>query len=124
MANFSARVALTDKAQTLITQLSKEHGELIFHQSGGCCDGSALLCMSKSEFYLGSNDLHIGTIGGCGFFMHSDNFEYFKGTHITVDVEEGRGASFSLEAGSNQRFSTIHRLFTPQEEATLFPVET
>jgi len=119
-----SRVATTKKADAFIDAIIAKNGEIIFHQSGGCCDGSAILCMGKEEFYLGSNDLYIGDFNQCGFYMHSDNFTYFEHTHLTLDVEEGKASSFSLEAGSGKRFVTKSRLFSKEEEKNLFTVET
>jgi len=123
MSNYTQRVSLTPRAEELIDKLRCLHGELIFHQSGGCCDGSVPMCIAKEEFYLGSSDLHLGNIHKCGFYMHSDNFEYFKNTHITLDVAQGRGSGFSLENGSGERFITRQRLFNAQEEKNLLPIE-
>jgi uncharacterized protein len=110
-----ARIDVTDAAREVIDQLRKEHGELMFHQSGGCCDGSSPMCYPKDEFRVGSNDVWLGQIHGCNFFMARDQFEYWKHTHLTIDVTAGRGASFSLEIPLGVRFLTRSRLFTEQE---------
>ncbi len=117
------RVSATKAARELIDRLREEHGELIFHQSGGCCDGSAPMCFPKDDFMIGSRDLKIGTIHGCDYYMAEDQFEYAKHTHTTVDVTEGRGSSFSLEIPLGYRFIAVSRLFTAEEEADLEPVE-
>ena len=98
------RVDITDAAVEIVRQLKEKHGELMFHLSGGCCDGSAPMCFSKGEFHLGSRDLQIGTIEGCPFYIAEDTFSYYKNSEITVDVTPGRGASFSLEIPLGVRF--------------------
>lgn len=117
------RVSVTDQARAVIDQLREQHGDLMFHQSGGCCDGSAPMCFVKGDFLIGSRDLRLGEIHGCGFYMASDQFEYYKNTHITVDVSEGRGSSFSLEIPLGLRFMAISRLFTEDELDHIRPVE-
>jgi len=118
-----SRVDVTDKAKAVIDTLRAEHGELIFHQSGGCCDGSAPMCFVKGDMLLGSRDIKIGEIHGCPYYMSEDQFEYSKHTHTTIDVTEGRGSSFSLEIPLGVRFIAISRLFTDEEEKDLVPVE-
>lgn len=117
------RVSVTDKAKAVIDQLRAKHGELIFHQSGGCCDGSAPMCFEDGDFLIGSRDLCLGEIHGCKFYMAADQFEYYKSTHITVDVSAGRGSSFSLEIPLGLRFMAVSRIFTAAELAQLEPVE-
>ncbi len=117
------RVDVTERAKEVIDRLRAEHGDLVFHQSGGCCDGSAPMCFAKDDFLLGSRDLKIGEIHGCPYYMSEDLFEYAKNTHTTIDVTEGRGSSFSLEIPLGLRFVAISRLYTPEEEADLEPVE-
>lgn len=118
-----SRVSVTDRARAVIDQLRERHGELIFHQSGGCCDGSAPMCFEKGDFLLGSRDLCLGEIHGCKFYMASDQFEYYKNMHITVDVTKGRGSSFSLEIPLGVRFMAVSRVFTDDEIRQLEPVE-
>lgn len=118
------RVSVTDKAKAVIDQLRDKHGALIFHQSGGCCDGSAPICFEKDDFLIGSRDLCLGEIHGCKFYMASDQFEYYKNMHLTIDVSQGRGASFSLEIPLGLRFMAISRLFTDAEINDVKPVET
>ena len=117
------RVSVTDKAAAVIDQLRQQHGDLMFHQSGGCCDGSSPMCFAKGEFLVGSRDLFLGEIHGCSFYMASDQFEYYKNMHIMIDVTQGRGASFSLEIPLGLRFMTISRIFTDDELANLRPLE-
>lgn len=118
------RISVTEKAKEVIEQLREQHGELIFHQSGGCCDGSAPMCFEKGDFLIGSRDLCLGEIHGCNFYMASDQFEYYKNMHITVDVSEGRGSSFSLEIPLGLRFMAISRLLSEDELRNIRPIET
>ena len=116
------RVSVTDKAIKVIDQLRAKHGELIFHQSGGCCDGSAPMCFEEGDFLLGSRDLCLGEIHGCNFYMAADQFEYMKNMHIQVDVSAGRGSSFSLEIPLGVRFMAISRIFSDAELEYLEPI--
>ncbi|MFW2374037.1 MAG: DUF779 domain-containing protein [Gammaproteobacteria bacterium] len=118
------RVSVTDKARAVIDQLREQHGELMFHQSGGCCDGSAPMCFEKGGFLIGSRDLCLGEIHGCKFYMASDQFEFYKNMHISIDVSPGRGSSFSLEIPLGVRFMAVSRLFTDEEINKLRPIET
>ena len=118
---FTERLRVTNKAIAVIDQLREKHGELMFHQSGGCCDGSAPMCFEKGEFLIGSRDLCLGTIHGCEFYMAEDQFEYYKYSHITVDVSEGRGSSFSLEIPLGLRFMAVSRILTDTECELLKP---
>ena len=99
----------------MIDQLREQHGPLMFHQSGGCCDGSAPMCFAKGEFLVDDNDVWIGDIHGCPFLMSNDQFEYWKHTQLTVGITKGRGASFSLEIPLGIRFIIDSRLFTDAE---------
>ena len=110
------RVAITEKATKILALLKEKHGELIFHQSGGCCDGSAPMVFEKGDMYLDESDILLGTLNGVNFYMNQDQFEYWKHTHLTVDITEGRGASFSLEIPLGLRFFIHSRLFTKEEE--------
>ena len=116
------RVSVTEAAAEVIDRLRNEHGELMFHLSGGCCDGSSPMCYPKGEFRLGGRDLYLGDINGCGLFMHADQFEYYKNCHTLVDVVKGRGASFSLEIPLGLRFMIRSRIFTDEEMSDLRPV--
>lgn len=109
------RVSVTDQAVALIQNLQKEHGDLIFHQSGGCCDGSAPMCLARDEFYLDDSDVLLGEIAGCPFYMNREQFEYWKHTFLMIDVVEGRGASFSLEIPHGVRFITKSRLLNAND---------
>jgi uncharacterized protein (DUF779 family) len=116
------RVLVTPEAVKIIRQLRQQHGELMFHQSGGCCDGSQPMCFGKNEFKVGSNDVYLGDIDGCGFFMSNSQFEYWKHTQLTIDIVPGRGSSFSLEIPLGLRFIVRSRLFTDEELNNLNPV--
>jgi uncharacterized protein (DUF779 family) len=116
------RVSITPAAEKVIDDLRGRFGELMFHQSGGCCDGSSPMCFEKGEFKIGSSDVKIGDVHGCEFFMSIDQFEYWKHTHLTLDVTPGRGSSFSLEIPLGIRFIIPSRLFTDDELHSLEPV--
>lgn len=111
------RVTITEKATKIVEQLKEEHGELIFHQSGGCCDGSAPMIFPIDDMYLDDSDVLLGNIASVNFYMNQDQFEYWKHTHLTVDITEGRGSSFSLEIPLGVRFIIHSRLFTDEEYA-------
>jgi len=117
------RVLVTDEAKAIIDQLRAKHGLLMFHQSGGCCDGSQPMCYAQGDFRLGRSDVKLGEIHGCPFYMARDQFEYWKHTQLSVDVRPGRGSSFSLEIPLGVRFLIDSRLYTEEEEADLEPVE-
>jgi uncharacterized protein (DUF779 family) len=99
------------------------HGPLMFHQSGGCCDGSQPMCFADGEFKTGSSDVCLGEVDGCRFFMSRDQFEYWKHTQLILDVTPGRGSSFSLEIPLGVRFLIRSRVFTEEELAELEAVE-
>ena len=121
---YTKRVESTQKANELIDRLREKHGtELMFHQSGGCCDGSAPMCFEVGDFMVGSRDVKLGEIHGCEFFMAPEQFEYMKNTHMTIDVVEGRGSSFSIEIPLGLRFITISRLYTTEEFENLEEIE-
>ena len=109
------RVIATDAALALIAKLAAEHGPLMFHQSGGCCDGSAPMCYPAGEFRVGMSDVKLGEIGGAPFYMSGPQFEYWKHTQLIIDVVPGRGGMFSLEGPEGLRFLTRSRLFTDGE---------
>jgi uncharacterized protein (DUF779 family) len=113
------RVAVTPAAAKLIEALRAQHGELMFHQSGGCCDGSSPMCYPRGEFRIGSRDVYLGEITGCPFYMGADQFEYWRHTQLTIDVVPGRGGGFSLEAPEGVRFLVRSRVFTDAELALL-----
>lgn len=111
------RVEITDKAIKIVKQLKDKHGDLIFHQSGGCCDGSAPMIFEKDDMYLDESDILLGDVEGVPFYMNKDQFEYWKHTHLTIDITEGRGASFSLEIPLGLRFIIHSRILTETEDA-------
>ena len=117
------RVSVSLKARQVIDKLRDKHGELIFHQSGGCCDGSAPMCFEKGDFLIGSRDVCLGEIHDYPFYMASDQFEYYKNMHINIDVSKGRGSSFSLEIPLGLRFMTVSRVFTEKELKNVKPVK-
>ena len=118
------RVKVTLEAKTVIDQLRTKHGDLMFHQSGGCCDGSSPMCYPKGEFIVGSSDVWLGDVAGCDFYMAKDQFEFWQHTELTIDVTEGRGASFSLEIPLGLRFVTKSRVFTYEETQNLSPIHS
>ncbi|MGH8777601.1 DUF779 domain-containing protein [Paraburkholderia sp.] len=120
-----ARVVATPAAVELIERLGKEHGSMIFHQSGGCCDGSAPMCFPANEFMLGSSDVRLGAIAGVPFYMSESQFEYWQHTQLIIDAVPGNGGMFSLERPTGLRFLTRSRLFEDAENAWLetHPVE-
>jgi uncharacterized protein (DUF779 family) len=124
MADVPARVALTPEAADLLRRLRVMHGPLMFHQSGGCCDGSSPMCFPDGEFKIGGSDVHLGDLQVEGiepvsFFMSESQFAYWKHTHLTVDVVKGRGSGFSVEAPEGVRFMIRSRLLTDDESAAL-----
>jgi len=119
-ATGAGRVSVTPAAQALIERLRAEHGPLMFHQSGGCCDGSAPMCFPLGEFKIGQRDVYLGRIAGCPLYISGPQFEYWQHTHLIIDVVPGRGAGFSLEAPEGMRFLTRSRVFTEDELEVLF----
>jgi uncharacterized protein (DUF779 family) len=113
------RVLATASALALIEKLKAKHGPLMFHQSGGCCDGSSPMCFALGEFLTGDSDVQLGEIGGAPFYMSRSQYEYWKHTQLTVDVVPGRGGMFSLEGAEGVRFLIRSRLFTDEEFAAL-----
>jgi uncharacterized protein (DUF779 family) len=113
------RVAITEAARSVVEALRAEHGALLFHQSGGCCDGSSPMCYPAREFRIGQRDVLLGLIAGCPFYIGAAQFEYWEHTHLTIDVVPGRGGGFSLEAPRGVRFLTRSRVFDEAEYAQL-----
>lgn len=115
-----ARVDLTDEAARLLATLEQRHGPLMFHQSGGCCDGSSPMCYPAGDFLTSEADINLGTLTGEGFtpidfWMSVSQYEYWKHTHLTVDVVPGRGSGFSVEAPEGVRFLIRSRLMSEDE---------
>lgn len=113
------RILITKEAERVVDSLKKEHGPLMFHQSGGCCDGSSPMCFPEGELMLNETDMFLGTIADCGFYMSKDQFEYWKHTQLTMDVVKGRGSSFSLEIPLGLRFVIKSRIFNDSELESL-----
>jgi len=109
------RIISTGKAEELIDRLRQMHGPLMFHQSGGCCDGSQPMCFADGEFRTGGSDVCLGEVYGCRFFMSQDQFEYWKHTQLILDVVPGRGGMFSLEGPEGVRFLIRSRIFSDEE---------
>jgi uncharacterized protein (DUF779 family) len=117
------RVTATPAALALMARLEAQHGPLMFHQSGGCCDGSAPMCYPKGEFRTGESDVLLGEIGGARFYIGAAQFDYWRHTQLVVDVVPGRGSGFSLEAPEGLRFLTRSRVFTDAELRELTQVD-
>ena len=113
------QVLATDAALNLMAKLFAKHGELMFHQSGGCCDGSSPMCYPRGEFLVGDQDVLIGTLAGTPFYMGRSQFEYWKHTQLILDVVPGRGGMFSLEGPEGVRFLIRSRVFTDNEISQL-----
>ena len=113
------RVSCTDATLELIESLLPIHGPLMFHQSGGCCDGSAPLCYPRGEFKVGSRDIFLGMVGGQPFYIAHDQWEYWSHTHLIIDVVPGRGGMFSVEGPTGKRFLTRSRLYTEAESQVM-----
>ena len=109
------RIKATEEALNTIETLKKRFGPLMFHQSGGCCDGSQPMCFEDGDFKVGESDINLGEVAGCPFYMSRDQYEYWKHTELTLDITEGRGSSFSLEIPMGIRFMIRSRLFTEEE---------
>ena len=113
------RVLITDKAAEVLGRLVVQHGPLLFHQSGGCCDGSAPMCYPVGEFRVGPQDVFLGAVAGCNVYIGAAQFEYWSHTQLTIDVVPGRGSGFSVEAPEGVRFLTRSRVFSDAETVTL-----
>ena len=110
------RVTATPATLVLIEHLQAQYGrELMFMQSGGCCDNSAPNCYLPHELTIGPYDIHLGDIGGVPFYISTTQYEYWKHTQLIIDVVDGHGGTFSLESGSGKTFITRSRLFTDVE---------
>ena len=115
------RVEVSASAEDLLRTLYAMHGPLMFHQSGGCCDGSSPMCYQAGEFRVGGSDVLLeelkvaGIPEAIGFWMSATQFEYWKHTHLTIDIVPGRGGGFSLESPEGMRFLIRSRLFSDQE---------
>ncbi len=119
MTDLPLQVMATLPALQLIETLQARHGDLLFHQSGGCCDGSSPMCFAQGDFIVGDRDVRMGEIGGAPFYISPAQFEYWKHTQLIIDVVPGRGGMFSLENGEGVRFLVRSRLFSDEEFAQL-----
>jgi uncharacterized protein len=113
------RVCATPAALELIEVVRRQHGDVMFHQSGGCCDGSSPMCYPRGEFLVGDQDVLLGQIGGQPFYIGAAQYEYWKHTQLIIDVVDGRGGMFSLEGPLGRRFLTRSRLFSEAERSEL-----
>ncbi|MBA2076968.1 MAG: acetaldehyde dehydrogenase [Rhodanobacter sp. 68-29] len=118
-ASVPVRVIATPQAEELIARLRAKHGPVLFHQSGGCCDGSSPMCYPQAEFIVGDRDVRLGEIAGAPFYMNPEQYEYWKHTQLIIDVVRGMGGMFSLENGEGVRFLTRSRLFDDAEVEAL-----
>ncbi|MCP3027394.1 DUF779 domain-containing protein [Halobacillus sp. A5] len=109
------RVTATDAALDLLATLKEKHGPLMFHQSGGCCDGSSPMCYQQGDLLIGSQDVKLGEIGETPFYINRKQYEYWKHTQLIIDVVDGRGGMFSLEGVEGKRFLSRSRAFTDEE---------
>ncbi|MEY9212442.1 DUF779 domain-containing protein [Thermobifida halotolerans] len=118
-------MSLTGAAAELLVRLTERHGPLMFHQSGGCCDGSSPMCYPEGEFRIGASDVHLGDLRVGGLerpvpvWMSKAQFAYWRHTHLTIDVVPGRGGGFSVEAPEGVRFLIRSRLLTEEELSAL-----
>jgi len=115
MSPIPDQVLATDAAIELMAKLHGKNGDLMFHQSGGCCDGSSPMCYPRGEFLLGDNDVLLGMLGDTPFYISRSQFEYWKHTQLILDVVPGRGGMFSLENPEGVRFLIRSRVFTDEE---------
>jgi uncharacterized protein (DUF779 family) len=114
------RVIATPATLELIALLKQQYGpELMFHQSGGCCDNSAPNCYLPTDLTVGAYDVHLGNIGDVPFYISASQYEYWKHTQLIIDVVAGQGGNFSLESNTGKAFHTRSRLFSEAEWAEL-----
>lgn len=117
-----ARVVATDAALALIREMKAQHGSILFHQSGGCCDNSAANCYLPTDLTIGPYDIKLGELDGVPFYIARNQYEYWKHTQLILDVIEGNGGTFSLEGNTGKAFHTRSRLFTDEEWLELAPM--
>ena len=113
------RVVATPEALALIEEMKSQHGEVLFHQSGGCCDNSAANCYLPTDLTIGPYDVKLGDVGGVPFYIGKLQYDYWKHTQLILDVIEGTGGTFSLEGNTGKAFHTRSRLFTDDEWAQI-----
>ncbi len=119
MTDQPTRVSATDAAKAFIAEIRADHPEILFHQSGGCCDGSSPMCYPADDFKVGESDVKLGEISGVPVYISASQFEAWKHTQLILDVVPGRGGMFSLDNGREKRFLTRSRVFTDEEMASL-----
>lgn len=107
-----AKVTATPAALDLLTEIVADHGPVLFHQSGGCCDGSSPMCYAQGDFLLGDRDVKLGEVGGMPFYISASQYEAWKHTDLIIDAVSGRGGMFSLDNGRERRFLTRSSLCT------------
>ena len=117
------RVTATDAAKALIADIRQDYPEILFHQSGGCCDGSSPMCYPADDFTVGERDVKLGEVDGVPVYISGSQFEAWKHTQLILDVVPGRGGMFSLDNGRERRFLTRGRVFSEAELAALDPVD-
>jgi len=117
------RVSATPAALDFIAEIAADYGLILFHQSGGCCDGSSPMCYPQDDFIIGDRDVKLGEIGGAPVFIGAAQFEAWRRTQLIIDVVPGRGGMFSLDNGRERRFLTRSRAFTDAEMALLDRLE-
>lgn len=115
------RVVATPEALALIAQMQAQYGQILFHQSGGCCDNSAANCYLPTDLTIGPYDVYLGDVGGVPFYIGKLQYEYWQHTQLILDVIEGSGGTFSLEGNTGKAFHTRSRLFTDSEWDEIAP---
>ena len=124
MTTTEPRVLATDAALEFIVEIRRDHPDILFHQSGGCCDGSSPMCYPADDYIVGDNDVKLGEIGGVPVYISASQFEVWKHTQLIIDVVPGRGGMFSLDNGRERRFLTRSRLFGGGEACPLAATAT
>ncbi|MCI4663122.1 MAG: DUF779 domain-containing protein [Neomegalonema sp.] len=122
-AETPVRVSATDAALAFLDEIRADHGPVLFHQSGGCCDGSAPMCYPQGEYILGDQDVKLGEIGGAPVYISASQFDLWAHTQLIIDVVAGGGGMFSLDSGRGRRFLTRSRVFEPAELRALETVQ-
>lgn len=119
MTEAPRRVVATDAALSFIAEIQADHPHILFHQSGGCCDGSSPMCYPVGDFRVGEGDVKLGEIAGAPVYISGAQFDVWRHTQLVLDVVPGRGGMFSLDNGRERRFLTRSRLFSEAEQALL-----
>jgi uncharacterized protein (DUF779 family) len=107
------KVTATPEALALLAEIVADHGAVLFHQSGGCCDGSSPMCYAQGDFIVGERDVKLGEIGGMPVYISENQYEVWKHTDLIIDVVPGRGGMFSLDNGREKRFLTRSTICLP-----------